>query len=150
MNLYDPRAMSDRCINQTNLNELSSKLSQCLPASNYFLFYDIDSHCTTEIDTFCAEVPVPVADLSSDYDAQIFNDTYNISTPEFKEMMNIYAENESISIEQVISIETNTRGQSLNQHWKELKQSKLTASNFGRAAKATRQTTQKDHVPQGH
>lgn len=136
VNTYDPRAYSDRSVSQDGLNELSTSLIKCLPSSNYYLFYDIKPECPTEIDTFCAEIPDTLSsDLLCDDDSQIFNDIYDISTPQFRAMVDIYADNETITIEEIIEIEQQTRGQSSNPHWKLLRESKLTASNFGLAAK---------------
>jgi hypothetical protein len=59
----------------------------------------------------------------------------------FKEMMDIYASHETITIEEIIDTELKTRGQSSNQLWKELKQRKLTASNFGKAVKRKTECT---------
>jgi hypothetical protein len=137
VNLYDPRAQAHRQVDPASLKTLSSSLSQSVTSSCFFLFYDIEPEGKAEELEIERNITdsVPESPIDFDNNQQAFNDVYDISSKQFKEMMDCYARSEAIEIATVVEIEAKTIGQSSNPFWRELKQSKLTASNFHAAAK---------------
>ena len=138
--VYDPRAPCDRVLNKAKLNSMLVKLSQHLPSSSLFLFHDIKPSLDSQnviVDSTCECVPlncIEMVELTSEHDDMDlpFNDDYDIATKKFKSMIDIYEER--ITDNDVERIERLSRGQD-NTFWRELKQEKLTASNFKAAAK---------------
>ncbi|XP_035691259.1 uncharacterized protein LOC118426108 [Branchiostoma floridae] len=66
-----------------------------------------------------------------------FNDHYNFSTRPFVEMMDTYMRTTTLTKEKQMEIEEETRGQSSSNAWREVRQEKLTASNFKSAISCT-------------
>jgi len=139
--LYDPRAPCDRGLNEDALNTLSDNIASCMSSSSYFLFHKVKPKCTNsniQIDSYWEDVPeeclLESEGVSEGGDDCPFNDIYDISSKEFKEMMQIYMQAETISDYEIERIERTTRGQSDNELWRELKRTKLTAPNFYSAA----------------
>ena len=138
--LYDPRAPVDRAVNEDKKEKLSLALSNCLQSSCYFLFHGIESNvkgdgAEIEIESICEDIPT--SDLDIQHEARgsehsPFNDSYDISSPEFRSI--IEQHNEVIDRHEIDRIEQLTRGQSSNHAWWNLRQKKLTASNFYSAA----------------
>ena len=133
---FDPRAPCDKVVNSERLELFKSKLAEFIPNSGFFGF-----HPPTEQP---ASVPVPL-DLSTPSDTTAiathfdelslhdfvsFNESYDISSPSFKEMMDIYCENLALSEEEIMGIEKATRGQSENENWMKHRLYRITASNF--------------------
>jgi len=137
--LYDPRAPEDRTINTERLETLCSNLSKSMQTSSFFLFYNIKPQNHDEnvtVDSVVESIPenAPDIEIKEDYDLP-FNDIYDISTLNFKSMMDIYSE--KTDDKEIELIERMTRGQSNNNAWRELRSIKLTASNFKSAATRT-------------
>ncbi|XP_048585315.1 uncharacterized protein LOC125568048 [Nematostella vectensis] len=74
-------------------------------------------------------------EAGSDLQPTAFNDSYDIATDKFKDMIDIHVSNLKISKDEANDIEIKTRGQNGNILWKEKRKQLLTASNFGKAAK---------------
>ncbi|XP_078586050.1 uncharacterized protein LOC144867903 [Branchiostoma floridae x Branchiostoma japonicum] len=66
-----------------------------------------------------------------------FNDHYNFSTKAFADMMDTHMRKTTLTIEEQMEIEEETRGQSSSNAWREVRQVKLTASNFKSAISCT-------------
>ncbi|XP_066304510.1 uncharacterized protein [Branchiostoma lanceolatum] len=77
----------------------------------------------------------------SDHDSHLpdlpFNDHYDFSTRSFIHMMDTYIKTATLTKEEQINIEEETRGQSSSTAWKEKRKEKLTASNFKSAITCT-------------
>lgn len=133
VSLYDPRAPAHRCLNQDSLQQLSSRLVNCLSSSSFFLFYDLKSTKdkeTVAIESMSETVPINAPEATNE--GLPFNDDYDISSNKFNEMLDKYKE--TVTDQEIGKVETQTRGQNNNQAEKELKRDKLTASNFKAAA----------------
>jgi len=64
-----------------------------------------------------------------------FNDCYDISSPNFKEMIDVYFKSmHSMTQEEIDLIQNLTVGQSSNENWLKYRMYRLTASNFYSAA----------------
>ena len=63
-----------------------------------------------------------------------FNKFYNISQDGFKDMVDKYVVNISLTNEEIKHIEYSTRGQQFSNLWGQCRKEKLTASNFYIAA----------------
>ena len=70
-----------------------------------------------------------LADLSLNIQQPCAFNEHNISKHCFKEMMDVYASNVSITFEEISKIEKSTHGQSTSNKWFELRKYKITASN---------------------
>ncbi|XP_078603130.1 uncharacterized protein LOC144877099 isoform X2 [Branchiostoma floridae x Branchiostoma japonicum] len=66
-----------------------------------------------------------------------FNDHYNFSTKAFADMMDTHMRKTTLTKEEQMKIEEETRGQSSSNAWREVRQVKLTASNFKSAISCT-------------
>lgn len=134
---YDPRAPSDRCIDNNSLKGLQDKLACCLPSSSFFLFYNIQPTGNIQIDSTSESVPeqfIELDELQPDED-MAFNDEYDISCRAFKLMINDYVKTQTATADDIERIEKETHGQSQNEMWYKLKETVLTASNFKDAAR---------------
>jgi len=94
---YDPRAPSDRSIIAEALNNLGERLSACLQSSSFFLFHNIQPKVFPNYagleESICETVPEcapAVSEECFEEKGTPFNDDYDISYPEFKEMVNLH------------------------------------------------------------
>ena len=143
---YDPPSACDKQVDARGLEELKLKLASCNPNSCFFSFHDAPTELTVDEEMIYHEV-VPFLDspfgksnvqLKQLFNVQPnvqdsipFNDFYDISCQNFKEMMDIYCQNNSsLSEEEILSIERMTIGQSLSQNWIEERMYRITASRF--------------------
>ena len=129
-NIYDPRAPADQQVNEDRVADLTSKLSSLIPDSCYFGFHDKESIAYT--------LSQPTSPSRQNFDFFeshcAFSDFYDISTSSFKEMMDIYCQNLSVTLEEVCAIEQSTYGQCHSEKWMEERKYRITASNFYSAA----------------
>eukprot|EP00795_Rhopilema_esculentum_P003488 gene3488-1870_t len=140
------RFASDKEVDARSLEDLKLKLAACNPNSCFFSFHDAPTELTVDEEMIYHEV-VPSLDSpfgksnvqlkqlfdvqSNAQDSKPFNDFYDISCQNFKEMMDIYCENNSLlSEEEILTIERMTIGQSLSQNWIEQRMYRITASRF--------------------
>ena len=128
--MYDPRAPSDRQLNNDSKDKLTSKLSLLVPNSCYFGFHDRQS---TPVATEAIDPLVPSA----------FSNFYDIAAQPFKEMMDTYCQNLAVSSEDIAFIEKVTLGQSSNEEWIKQRKYRITASNFYSAAVSTTEPSSK-------
>ena len=149
INKYDPRPLSKQNVNKNDLEELKKKLQACLPSSSFLLCHDLKSTNVKgdlqNIETEIIDTPMPTENITEKSSSVIycsinsnnsspFNDLYDISNKNFKNMMLIYTKNNPISTEKILQIERETRGQSSSEKWWEYRKNLLTASNFYSAA----------------
>ncbi|KAL9977417.1 hypothetical protein ACROYT_G014817 [Oculina patagonica] len=110
---------------------LADNLQNCLPSSSFFMFHDIESKCAG----------ADQSDFNEEEGGQEvqegtpFTDNYDIATNRFREIVDEYVSNMTVTDEEIRETETLTRGQNKNKFWFEKRKSVLTASNFGKAAK---------------
>lgn len=136
--LYDPRAPSDRTVNDEALKTHCESMASSVGSSSFFLFHKVKPTYTqsnnVEIESYCEDIPEVYAVLPQDVEEPDlpFTDDYDIKSSSFKSMMDSYVE--SITETEIQQIERITRGQSNNAAWRELKANKLTASNFHSAS----------------
>ena len=135
---FDPRAPCDKVVNSERLELFKSQMAEFIPNSGFFGFHQHsslplpqDSDLPTPSDA--VSVATDSGDLSLN-EFVSFNESYDISSPSFKEMMNIYCNNLALSAEEIIGIEQATRGQSENENWMKHRLYRITASNFYSAA----------------
>ena len=104
-------AYSDHHVKSGSLKKC---LSGCLPSSGFFLFHNVKPLGTAdELVTNVADVPSFQPDCETyPEEPLVFNDYYDISTPQCKEKIDCYANSEEISWCTVIDNEPKTRGQS--------------------------------------
>ena len=130
---FDPRITSHRTVNINDLEILKSKLTKFMPNSGFFGFYPAS---TSDLPSSTDSAFTSATDTQDPSLAQAvsFNECYDISKQSFKDMMDIYCHNLSLSAEEISDIEKVTRGQSSNSNWIEYRLYRLTASNFYTAA----------------
>ena len=129
------------------MNTLKRDLQKCLPSSGFFLFHDIESKCSKNSEK--KEVKCEVVEFDHVYetndDADFksetvdnfslpLNEFYIISQDTFKDMVDKYVVNISLTDEEIRHIEYSTRDQQSSNLWWEYRKEKLTASNFYIAA----------------
>ncbi|XP_065056985.1 uncharacterized protein LOC135685107 [Rhopilema esculentum] len=126
---FDPRAPADKVLDEQKLEVLKLKLAKCVPNSAFFGFYQPPSSPAMDIATLSSNLQI----LSSN-ESIAFNECYDISSPSFKQMMEIHCKNLSLNSEEIDNIEKRTRGQSSNEQWKRERMYRITSSNFYLAA----------------
>ena len=130
---FDPRAPSDKTVDCQRLDTLKAKLAECFPSSGFFGFHKLsepdDSNLTTPAEPSTSHCTYP-----SMHESIAFNEYYDISSSLFKEMMDIYCQNLTLTQDEITLIETTTRGQASNDNWKKHRMYRITASNFYSAA----------------
>lgn len=144
---YDPRAPSDRQADGESIKILGEKLSSCLQSSIFLIAHNIksctaESECDIAIDSVSEAIPsnsIEIDELLDTREDVPFNDDYNISSKAFKSIIDCYIQAQEITDDEVKRIERETRGQSQNIAWMILKETVLTASNFKKAAKRTKE-----------
>lgn len=57
-NCYDPRARDDRCVDKESIATLRAELSECIPNSSFFCFYDV-SLLAPEVSDQQNQLPLP-------------------------------------------------------------------------------------------
>ena len=144
---FDPRLPEDRVLAQ-NLEQLRINLARHAPNSCFFAFHDIPDSISDSVDS----LPISVSEVPSLYypfegsnveldnyeqgeDSLAFNYCYDISSPDFKEMMDLYCKGmPSMTQEEIDLIQSQTIGQCSNDKWLKHRLYRLTASNFYLAA----------------
>ena len=127
---FDPRAPSDKAIDDKRLKALKTKLAEALPNSGFFGFHEISEPADSALTEAAASSP----EHPFFYESISFNEYYDISTSSFKEMMDSYCQNTTFSQEEISNIEKTTHGQASNDDWKKHRMYRITASNFYSAA----------------
>ena len=127
---FDPRAPSDKAIDDKRLKALKTKLAEALPNSGFFGFHEISEPADIALTEAAASSP----EHPFFYESISFNEYYDISTSSFKEMMDSYCQNTTLSKEEISNIEKTTHGQASNDDWKKHRMYRITASNFYSAA----------------
>ena len=150
INLYDPRMKCDRNLDGDCFKTLQSKLSASLPNSCFFLFHGMNPYppqgqmqqIEEEIISIntgfeeCCSSNLSQPDVVKTDDIA-FNEFYDISSRQFKNMMDICARLKTITLIEIKNIEQSTRGQSSSDAWLHHRKHKITASNFYNAARNT-------------
>ncbi|KXJ09599.1 hypothetical protein AC249_AIPGENE9449 [Exaiptasia diaphana] len=139
---YDPRAPYQRTRDENDFRKLCSSLQNCLSESSFFLFHDLESNQHKKSksnqghESRNYESSNPVMNEISDTDSA-FNDLYDISSNEFKDIIDHYFNSHysNIPANEVENIEKATRGQQKNSVWHNKRKEILTASNFGMICK---------------
>ena len=127
---FDPRAPSDKAIDDKRLKALKTELAEALPNSGFFGFHEISEPADSALTEAAASSP----EHPFFYESISFNEYYDISTSSFKEMMDSYCQNTTLSQEEISNIEKTTHGQASNDDWKKHRMYRITASNFYSAA----------------
>ncbi len=142
---HDPRGSLQPGINEERLEQLKQSLDSSTPFSCFFAFHSKPGSSSESNVSIATEVvdslDSPFQDsfvqlsVSGSDDSMAFSDDYDISCPNFKEMMNYHTINNMyIESTAVSEIENATRGQSTNSSWKQHRFYRITASNFKSAA----------------
>ena len=137
---YDPRATTQREVNNNDIDKLRQQLFEAFPSSSFFLYNDPPSSFQEHGEPQqieCEEVEF-TEDMDYEEEADIntlpFNEFYDISALKFTELVNHYVDSKVISTKQIKHIEKETRGQSSSELWWSIRKEILTASNFYNAA----------------
>ena len=146
-NPFDPRLPNQRVLTQ-NIEQLTLNLAKHAPNSCFFAFHDMPKSTLDSADS----LPIAVSEvpsLSSPFqgssvelvchehseESMAFNDCYDISSPNFKEMIDLYFKSmHSMTKEEIDLIQHLTVGQSSNENWLKYRMYILTDSNFYSAA----------------
>ena len=101
---FDPRITSHRTVNINDLEILKSKLTKFMPNSGFFGFYPAS---TSDLPSSTDSAFTSATDTQDPSLAQAvsFNECYDISKQSFKDMMDIYCHNLSLSAEEISDIE---------------------------------------------
>ena len=142
-NPFDPRLPNQRVLTQ-NIEQLTLNLAKHAPNSYLFACHDMPKSTSDSADslpTTVSEVP----SLSSPFqgssvelvchehseESMAFNDFYDISSPNFKQMIDPYFKSmHSMTKEEIDLIQHLAVGQSSNENWLKYRMYRLTASNF--------------------
>ena len=148
---FDPRAPQDRKVNDKDLQQLRVNLAAHSSNSCFFAFHDVPEdvlESTASLSITTTEVPslsssfqsssVKLVNVDHSSDSVPFNDFYDISTPDFKEMMDLYCNDmHPLNQEEIEVIKYQTMGQASNNKWMQQRMYRITASNFYSAAANT-------------
>ena len=112
-------------LDEQKLEVLKLKLAKCVPNSAFFGFYQPPFSPAMDIATLSSNLQ-----LLSSNESIAFNECYDISSPSFKQMMEIHCKNLSLHSEEIDNIEKRRHGQSSNEQWKREHMYRITSSNF--------------------